>query len=141
MNTFVFNQSHGHWLLSNALHVAITMTLKLKKEYGWFPLWLIYRRWYGYGFGVVYVCFQHYKASMWCFGWFSFISSKVWREGNLEHVFLMLDPRFKSLRFFFLLLIKNKLFLWWKIMLDGLCFQWCWNATIYFILCYNMKLW
>jgi hypothetical protein len=26
----VFNQSHGHWLLSSALNATITMTLKLK---------------------------------------------------------------------------------------------------------------
>ncbi len=30
----VLNQSHGHWLLSNALNVKITMSLKLKEEYG-----------------------------------------------------------------------------------------------------------
>jgi hypothetical protein len=28
----VLNQSHGHWLLSNVLNVAITMSLKLKEE-------------------------------------------------------------------------------------------------------------
>jgi hypothetical protein len=28
----VFNQSHGHWLLSDALHSTISMNLKLKKE-------------------------------------------------------------------------------------------------------------
>jgi hypothetical protein len=27
----VFNKSHGHWLLSNALHTIITMTLKVKE--------------------------------------------------------------------------------------------------------------
>lgn len=30
--TCVLNQSRGHWLLKNALHVAITMNLKLKEE-------------------------------------------------------------------------------------------------------------
>ncbi len=30
----VLNQSHGHWLLSNALNVKITMSLKLKEESG-----------------------------------------------------------------------------------------------------------
>jgi len=28
----IFNQSHGHWLLSDALHFTISMSLKLKKE-------------------------------------------------------------------------------------------------------------
>jgi hypothetical protein len=28
----VFNQSHGHWLLSDVLHSAISMSLKLKEE-------------------------------------------------------------------------------------------------------------
>jgi hypothetical protein len=27
------NQSHSHWLLSDALHFAITINLKLKKEF------------------------------------------------------------------------------------------------------------
>jgi hypothetical protein len=31
----VLNQSHGHWLFLNALHIAITMTLKLKVKCGW----------------------------------------------------------------------------------------------------------
>ncbi len=30
--TCVLNQSRGHWLLKDALHVAITMNLKLKEE-------------------------------------------------------------------------------------------------------------
>jgi len=30
----VLNQSHGHWLLSDALNVTITMSLKLKEEFG-----------------------------------------------------------------------------------------------------------
>jgi hypothetical protein len=29
----VLNQSHGHWLLSNALNVIITMSLKFKEQY------------------------------------------------------------------------------------------------------------
>jgi hypothetical protein len=29
---FVLNQSLGHWLFSNALHVAITMSLKLMEK-------------------------------------------------------------------------------------------------------------
>jgi hypothetical protein len=29
----VLNQSYGHWLLFHVLHVAITMTLKLKEEF------------------------------------------------------------------------------------------------------------
>jgi len=28
----VFNESYGHWLLSNALHFAISMSLNLKEE-------------------------------------------------------------------------------------------------------------
>jgi hypothetical protein len=31
VNVCVLNQSHGHWLLFDALHVTITMTLKLKE--------------------------------------------------------------------------------------------------------------
>jgi len=34
VSAYVLNQSHGHWLLSNALNVKITMSLKLKGEYG-----------------------------------------------------------------------------------------------------------
>jgi hypothetical protein len=30
----VLNQSHGHWLFSNALNVTIIMSLKLKEEFG-----------------------------------------------------------------------------------------------------------
>ncbi len=30
--TCVFNQSHGHWLVNDALHFAISMSLKLKEE-------------------------------------------------------------------------------------------------------------
>ncbi len=33
----MLNQSCGCWLLSNALHVAITMTLKLRKKIGIVP--------------------------------------------------------------------------------------------------------
>jgi hypothetical protein len=29
----VLNQSHGHWLLCNALNVIITMSLKFKEQY------------------------------------------------------------------------------------------------------------
>jgi len=31
LSACVFNQSHWHWLLYDALHVAITMALKLKE--------------------------------------------------------------------------------------------------------------
>jgi len=41
MSGYVLNQSHGHWLLSNALHVAITMALKLKTKLEWQTLCLI----------------------------------------------------------------------------------------------------
>ncbi len=30
--TCVLNQSHGHWLLNDALHFVISMSLKLKEE-------------------------------------------------------------------------------------------------------------
>jgi hypothetical protein len=30
----VLNESHGHWLLSNALNVTIIMSLKIKEEFG-----------------------------------------------------------------------------------------------------------
>jgi hypothetical protein len=40
-NAYVFNQSHGDWLLFNALHVAIPMALKLRKKLEWHLLWLI----------------------------------------------------------------------------------------------------
>ncbi len=33
VNVCVLNQSHGHWLLFDALHVTITMTLKLKEDF------------------------------------------------------------------------------------------------------------
>jgi hypothetical protein len=29
---YVFNQSHGHWLLSDVLHSIISMSLRLKEE-------------------------------------------------------------------------------------------------------------
>jgi len=32
VNAYVFNQSHGHLLFSNALHVTITMALELKEK-------------------------------------------------------------------------------------------------------------
>jgi hypothetical protein len=32
VSTCVLNHSHGHWLISDALHFAISMNLKLKKE-------------------------------------------------------------------------------------------------------------
>jgi hypothetical protein len=32
VSSYVFNQSHGHWLLSDALHSIISMSLKLKEE-------------------------------------------------------------------------------------------------------------
>jgi hypothetical protein len=34
VNAYMLNQSRGHWLLSNALNVIITMSLKLKEEFG-----------------------------------------------------------------------------------------------------------
>jgi len=33
VNAFVLNQSHEHWFFFNALHVTITMALKLKEEF------------------------------------------------------------------------------------------------------------
>jgi hypothetical protein len=33
VNACVLNQSHGHWLLSDALNLTITMSLKLIEEY------------------------------------------------------------------------------------------------------------
>jgi len=38
----MFDQTHGHWLLFDALHVAITMALKLKTKLEWHLLWLIW---------------------------------------------------------------------------------------------------
>jgi hypothetical protein len=32
VSTCVLNQSHGHWLISDVLHSAISMNLKLKEE-------------------------------------------------------------------------------------------------------------
>jgi hypothetical protein len=32
VSTYVVNQPCGHWLLSDALHIAISMSLKLKEE-------------------------------------------------------------------------------------------------------------
>jgi hypothetical protein len=32
VSTYVLNHSHGHWLLSDVLHFAISMSLKLKEE-------------------------------------------------------------------------------------------------------------
>jgi hypothetical protein len=34
LNICVLNKYCGHWLLSNALHVTITVTLKFKEEFG-----------------------------------------------------------------------------------------------------------
>jgi len=33
LNVCVSNQSHGHWLFFNVLHILITMTLKLIEEF------------------------------------------------------------------------------------------------------------
>jgi hypothetical protein len=41
VSAYVFNQSHGHLLLSDALHVTITMALKIKTKWEWHPLWLV----------------------------------------------------------------------------------------------------
>ncbi len=35
VSAYVFNQSHGHCLFFDALHVAITMALKLKTKLEW----------------------------------------------------------------------------------------------------------
>jgi hypothetical protein len=32
ISTYVLNQSHGHWLISDVLHFAISTSLKLKEE-------------------------------------------------------------------------------------------------------------
>jgi len=32
ISAYVFNQSHGHWLISDVLHFAISTSLKLKEE-------------------------------------------------------------------------------------------------------------
>jgi hypothetical protein len=32
ISTYVFNQLHGHWLLNDALHSTILMSLELKEE-------------------------------------------------------------------------------------------------------------
>ncbi len=37
VSAYVLNQSHGHWLLFVALHVAISMALKLRKKLEWHP--------------------------------------------------------------------------------------------------------
>ena len=41
----VLNQSRGHWLLSDALHAAITMTLQFQPDLalGWFMIALLIR--------------------------------------------------------------------------------------------------
>ncbi len=38
ISIYVFNQSRGHWFLSDALHSVISMSLKLKKENKIIPL-------------------------------------------------------------------------------------------------------
>ncbi len=38
VNVCILNQSKGHWLLNDALNIAISMSLKLKEEMNHLPL-------------------------------------------------------------------------------------------------------
>ncbi len=93
----VLNQSYGHWLLFHVLHVAITMTLKLKEEFLIAPsmdnliedsfgvaleLYMITLNIKKEGCEVLYV-------------FFSFLMK--YKEKNICNMFFwMLDPRFKN---------------------------------------------
>jgi hypothetical protein len=50
------------------------------------------------------------------------ILKKCEQKKHHDMLSLMLDPRFKP-NWFFLLLVKNKVFPLWKIMIKNLCFQ------------------
>jgi hypothetical protein len=73
VTTCVLNQSRSHWLFSDALQSTITICLKFKEEIT-NPSTLISlidddSR---ISFELSFVCFQHQRSSLWCFGFFSF---------------------------------------------------------------------
>jgi hypothetical protein len=69
VNACVMNQSRGHWLLSNALFITITMTCKFKEEdeMNLFVDGLMEKD-VIIGVGVGFVSFQHKERNVWFFG-------------------------------------------------------------------------
>ncbi len=118
----VLNQSYGHWLTFNVLHAIINMTLKLKEEYG-IALGMNNLM---EDFGVVLeLSMFTYNIKNEVHGVLDFFLSilKKYEQKQFHNMLsLMLDPRFKP-NWFFLLLVKNKVFPLRKIMINNLCFQ------------------
>jgi len=92
MNIYVFNQSHGHCLLSDALHVTITMALKLKTKLEWHPIWLI-------SWKMIYLWLQSCPCNV-LDGFLSTLT-KYEKKKTYNMLSLMLDPTFKNFRLFF----------------------------------------
>jgi hypothetical protein len=97
--TSVFNQSHGHWLFNNVLHFAISMSLKLKEEnkmiFSFESLMeddsIIYDE-------LFLLASNIRKEVINVLGSFlSFLNKYEYKKVH-NMIFLMLDPRFKSLR-------------------------------------------
>jgi len=51
--------------------------------------------------------------------------TKYENKKSRNMIFLCQIQYLKTLGWFFLLLVKTKLLLWWKIMMNNLCFQCC----------------
>ncbi len=119
----VLNQSYGHSLTFNVLHAIINMTLKLKEEYG---ITFSMNHLLEDGFGVVLeLSMFTYSIKNEVHGVLNCLLSilKKYEQKKLHNMLsLMLDPRFKP-NWFFLLLVKNKVFPLWKIMINNICYQ------------------
>jgi hypothetical protein len=83
VNACVLNQSHGHWLLTNAFHFVITMNTKLMDE----DLGMV---------NELTLLASNIKKVFYCSS-FYFILEK-YEKKNTYVLSLMLDPRFKNLR-------------------------------------------
>jgi len=108
----VLNQSKDHWLLSDALNNAITMSSKLKEFVG-----IIHNldQFMNDDFGIILeLCLFAFNIKKEVCGvldsFLSFLEN--YEERKAHNMFsLMLDPRFKSLHWYFHLLVMNKAFL------------------------------
>ncbi len=121
--TCILNQSRGQWLLGYALHVTISMSIKLKEAISHFILDTLMKNdlkmdidW----LGTLIVNMK--KIVFGLIDYFLSILTKYDERKTHNMLSLMLNLKFKSLNFFLLLLVVNKGWPYLKNMIGG-CFS------------------
>ncbi len=81
--TYVLNQYKGHWLLSDAIHSAIFMSLKLKEPKNAPSFQILMEK--DFGMALEFICLASTikkEAELWSFTYFSLLLEEIWWKIN-----------------------------------------------------------